>query len=160
RECGKYIGCESKRDQGSASMANTQSRTAPNAGKAAITAPKPTRLAILSTGNAEAFALPKVGQFAAVEKYEDGARCCKCDDGRPTACHGRKGGAARNEASIRGRTTSDISWFTATTMNSGKTATAGRGPSRPWPPCAISAGSNSRTVGICSWSFSLAATAA
>jgi hypothetical protein len=37
-------------------MPSTQSRTSANAGSAATTEPKPTRLATLSTGNTEALA--------------------------------------------------------------------------------------------------------
>ena len=41
---------------GPPSIDSTQSRTIPNAGRAATTEPKPTRLATLSTGRADAFA--------------------------------------------------------------------------------------------------------
>src|SRR5438067_4631522 len=41
---------------GPPSIARTQSRTAAKAGRSAITAPKPTRLATLSAGNTEALA--------------------------------------------------------------------------------------------------------
>jgi hypothetical protein len=149
---------------GPPSIENTASRTNANAGNAATTAPKPTRLAIISIGKAAEFApasrlsrgdgkrrklMRMTVKFAA-------ARATMTDQTPDTApivvpphrC------SDRNEKSSRGKTTSDIKKFVAMTTTRGSTARAKGGPCSARLPCGNSAGSKSPAGAACSRTIS------
>src|SRR4029078_4416458 len=128
----KILVATARETRGPPPMPSTQSRTISNAGRAATTAPKPTRLATLITGRTAAFAP------ASTEARKSGKRvrfratttriatnsAIETDQIPPTAvmlvdphC-----GLARNAESILGRTTCAIRKLVPTTTASGKTA--------------------------------------
>ena len=136
---------------------STQSRTTANAGIAATTAPKPTRLATLSTGRTEALApastVSRRRQPPAVEQRP--ARRSRTRAPRPpTTRRSRPRGRCRPIAPPQGSScrgaagpASDITRLTSTTTTSGRIATSDAGGSRrSWRPWCISAGSNALAV--------------
>src|SRR5262249_49750419 len=139
---------------------NTASRTTVNAGNAATTAPKPTRLAIISMGNAAEFTPASRlsrgdgmrRKFTSSTLRLATASATTTDqtpDTAPSVVPPQRG-SARNEASIRGNTTSDIRKFVTITTTSGRTAKGTEGPSGLRLPFVNSAGSNSPAGAACS----------
>src|SRR6266851_2723668 len=136
---------------GPPSIPSTQSRTTAKAGSAATTAPNPTRLATLNTGRTAALApasmlsrnAGKRCQFATTTVTIAASSATITAQTPPTAESdvSPQRGSARNATSSLGRTTKDISRFTAITTISGAAANimgGGAGTRRPWT---ISAGS-------------------
>ena len=127
-----------------------------NAGSAATTAPKPTRLATLITGSADAFSpastvsrsdarRPRLKAYsttiaAPAPRSPTRRRPRWRARSRPSAA------SARKLVSRRGSTSSDIVRLTSITTISGSNATAMPGSCGAAAPCSISAGSNSCEV--------------
>src|SRR5262245_19906729 len=106
-------------------MDKTQSRTIAKAGKAATTAPKPTRLATLSAGKTDAFAAASMPSRRAkrrdrltITNVTIAAKSATTTDHTPPIAERDvepHRGSARNVASSRGRTNIDIKKLTPTT---------------------------------------------
>ena len=117
---------------GPPSMPSTQPRTRAKAGRAATTAPKPTRLATLKAGRTAALApasmlCRRLGRRRPVKSSSAtiaAARATATDHTPPTAESevAPQRGSARKAVSMRGRTTKDIRRLTATTTTSGRAA--------------------------------------
>src|SRR5262245_3249086 len=141
---------------GPPSIPTTQSRTTAKAGKAATTAPKPTRLATLSAGRADALApastdwrnAGKRPRLQTTTTTMAAASATTTDQTPATAVIEvpPKRSSDRNEKSSRGKTRNDIVRLTATTTQSGNAASHVDGVASLWWPRWISAGSNSRAV--------------
>src|SRR5262249_18604811 len=141
---------------GPPSIASTQSRTAAKAGSAAMTAPKPTRLATLIAGSPDAFAPASmlwrsagrrarlksttVAIAAAIATTTDHTPATALIDVPPQRS------SARYEESICGRTTSDIERLTAMTTTSGNAAIRTGGSDVPWLAGRSSPGTKYRAV--------------
>src|ERR1700721_553406 len=118
---------------GPPSIESTQSRTVANAGNIATTAPKPTRLATLSTGKTEALAPASIlsrnfGNRARLARMRTriAVASATATDHTPATADREvppQRAASKKEKQRRGRTTSDIRRFTLTTTASGSTAT-------------------------------------
>ena len=133
-----------------------QSLITAKAGKAAMTAPKPTRLETLRMGSAEAFTPASMLSRMAVKRLRLQAitvqmatdKATITDHTPPTAAIDvlPQRSSSRNEASMRGNTTKDISRLTAITTSSGSSAIQAEGNEALRCPCWISAGSKSCAV--------------
>src|SRR5262245_51895492 len=129
---------------GPPSIASTQSRTTANAGSAATTAPKPTRLATDTIGSTEALAPASMVARKAGNRrtliattVSTAASSATATDHTPLTADSEVAphrGSARNEASMRGRTTNDITRLTAITTISGRAARGIGGPATAWAP--------------------------
>ena len=123
---------------GPPSMDNTQSRTISNAGTAATTAPKPTRLATLSTGRAEALApASTVSRSAGSRRWLNATRMRMAEISATitdqTPLTDESGmlphrASARKLVSRRGSTHMDMARLTRITTISGRMATRIEGP--------------------------------
>src|SRR5262245_10054460 len=115
---------------------STQSLTNAEPGRAATTAPKPTRLATLKAGSTEALA-PASMLWRKADKRDQltmmtvaAARAAATDQTPPTADRDVAPhlSSARKDRSSDGRTMRDIARLTPTTTASGSTASATGGP--------------------------------
>src|SRR5215472_13731420 len=126
---------------GPPSIARTQSRTAAKAGSAAMTAPKPTRLATLTAGSTDAFApASKLWRNAGSRARLSSTTVAIAAASATTTDHTPATApidvppqrvSARYEESIRGRMTSDIARLTAMTTRSGNAAIRAGGSAAP-----------------------------
>ena len=147
-------------------MPSTQSRTSAKAGSAAITAPKPTRLATLITGSAEALRPASTlsrSDFRRLRLQTTSTTMARLsatitDQTPPTLVIevSPQRASARKPVSMRGRMPSVIVRLTAITTISGSSAMPMLGNCSLWAPCSSSAGSKpfeavarSRITGSC-----------
>jgi hypothetical protein len=138
--------------RGPPSIPSTQSRTASNAGSAATTAPKPTRLATLTTASAAAFRPASTVSRRAGRRPRWRAHSTRIaaasatitDHTPPTAAMevSPQRSSSRKLVCSRGSTMSDIVRFTAITTMSGSNATMVPGSCALCAPRSASAGSN------------------